>query len=206
MKNTQYTCIVLFARKHGLETLETLIRLEKFKISAIFTHRFNPRSYDPQRNERSDFKEFVKISQSNNIPLFSVDSKSEQSKLENFCTAIDYDFLISISWRYLIPPGVFRKARIGSINLHRGDLPKYAGIEPIKRALENDEKEISVCAHRITENYDAGEIICKATHPTNFNSSMTLAENVERLKEEITPYFPQLTIKSLETLLKKYEK
>ncbi|MEM3008193.1 MAG: formyltransferase family protein [Candidatus Nitrosotenuis sp.] len=206
MKKSQYSCILLVARNHGLESLKNLIRLDRYKIIAIFTHMLNPKTYDPERKIRSDYKDFVKIAELNKIPLFTIDNKSELSILKDFSEQNEYDFLISISWRYLIPPYIFNKAKIGSINLHRGDLPKYAGVEPIKRALQNNEKEIVVCAHHITENYDAGEVICKAKHPVNYDYNKTLDENVDRLKEEITPYFPQLTIKSLEILLREYAK
>ena len=70
------------------------------------------------------------LTTSNNIQLVTIDHKSELSKLENFCTQVEYDFLISISWRYLISPTIFNKAKLGAINIHRGDLPKYAGMEP----------------------------------------------------------------------------
>lgn len=197
-----YQCILLIAREHGLETLKTLLETKQFKILIIFTHKLNPKSHDPQRNQRSDYKEFVTLSKSNNIQLISIDDKSEQEKLENFCKNTEYDFLISVSWRYHISSNIFKKAKIGAINLHRGDLPKYAGVEPIRRSLENKEREIAVCSHLITENYDEGKVLCKVKHPVNYNEKKTLLENVERLKKEITPYFPQLTIKSLETLIK----
>ena len=38
-------------------------------------------------------------------------------------------------------------------------------------------------------------------HPTNYDQIKTIDENVERLKKEITDYFPQLTIKSLKFLM-----
>lgn len=202
----QYKCVVLFAREHGLESLRKLIKSKNYKIIAIFTHRLNPKSYDSQRKERSDFNDFVTISKLSKIPFFIIDSISEKILLERFSEEHDFDFLISISWRYLIPPQVFKKAKIGSVNLHRGDLPKYAGAEPIKRALENKENTVSICAHHIIQNFDEGEIICKIVHPTNYDGDKLLNENVDRIKHEITPYFSQLTLKSLKLLLKSHEK
>jgi len=199
----KYKCVILAARKHGLAALAKLIELNSsYEVIVIFTHRLNPLSYDPARKIRSDFEDFVNLANSNNIPLYTIDYKNEQSKLKDFCMSNDFDFLISISWRYLISPSVFKKACIGSINIHRGDLPKYAGIEPIRRALENNEEKIVISSHHISENFDQGEIICKTNHPTNYDHTKSLESNVERLKEEITQYFPQLTIKSLELLLK----
>jgi len=197
----KYKCLVLVARNHGLETVKQLFKSDIFEIIAIFTHKFNPKSYDPQQKERTDFHDYSKFAKNNNIPLYTIDRTDEKTILEEFSSSINYDFIISVSWRYLISTQVFGKAKFGAINLHRGDLPKYAGIEPIKRALENSEEDIVISCHHITKIFDEGKVICKTFHPTNYDQSKSLTENVERLKEEITNYFPQLTIKSLKFLI-----
>lgn len=203
----KFSCLALIARNHGLETLRHIINGNyQYEIIAVFTHKFNPKVYDPEKKIRMDFQEFVDTTSKANIPLYTIDSKDEKIKLEDFAKNNNFDFLISISWRYIIPPQVFNKALIGSINLHRGDLPKYAGVEPIKKTLENNKKEIAICSHIVTKNIDEGEILCKAKHPVNYDKNVSLEENVERLKNEITSYFPQLTIKSLELLSRNYEK
>lgn len=199
-KNKKFTCVALVARKHGLETIKRLIGSSNFEIVGIFTHRLNPKVYDVNRNERKDFKDFKKLAEENKISFFTVDKSDEKFRLGNFVIKNEFDFLISISWRYIIPSKIFKKAKYGSINIHRGDLPKYAGIEPIRRALENSEKEIVISCHHISEEIDAGEIIFRQMHPTKINQNLSIEENVERLKEEITQYFPELTIKSLEFL------
>ena len=194
-------CIALVARNHGLETIKELIQSSNFKLIAIFTHKINPKSYDPLRNERNDFKDFKNISEKNRIPFFSIDSRDEKYRLDDFVRKHDFHFLISISWRYIISPTIFKKAKYGSINLHRGELPKYAGVEPIKKALENSENKIVISCHHISEKIDAGEIIFEKSHPSNYDKKFSLEENVDRLKDEITPYFSELTIKSLEYLI-----
>jgi methionyl-tRNA formyltransferase len=197
----KYTCLFLAGRNHGLETLKNLKEISDYNIIAIFTHKFNPKSLDTQQKERDDFSDYEKFAEINSIPLYTIDKSNEKFILDDFALQYNYDFLISISWRFLISPQVFSKSNIGSINLHRGDLPKYAGVEPIKRALENSEKFIHISCHNISKHFDEGEVIFESTHPTNYDVSLSLDDNVERLKKEITPYFPQLTIKSLEFLI-----
>ena len=185
-----YRCIGLVARQHGFASISNLVeKFQNFKITAIFTHKFNPKSYDPEQRIRSDFNKFQKFAEEYDIPFFTVDSKDENEKLNSFVKKNEFDFLISISWRYLIPKPVFQKARIGTFNIHRGDLPKYAGVEPIKRAIENNEDKTYVCSHIVDENFDEGKVICKASHPINYNSNKSKEENIERLKYEITPFF-----------------
>ena len=197
----KYDCLFLAARDHGLESLKKINDSSQFNIIAIFTHKLNPKSYDIKQNERKDFLDYLKFAKTNNIPFYTVDKVDEKSLLEEFSLSFNYDFLISISWRYLISSEVFSKSNIGSINLHRGDLPTYAGAEPIKRALQNSEKFIYISSHNISKNFDEGKVIFKIMHPTNYDQIKTIDENVERLKKEITDYFPQLTIKSLKFLM-----
>ena len=198
-KKKSIRCVALVARNHGMATLNILLE-KNYVIMAIFTHKLNPKSYDKDQNVRDDFHEYENFSKKNNIPLFTIDSKIEKKKLDEYVLENDFEFLISVSWRYLIPEDIFKKAKYGAVNLHRGDLPKYAGIEPIKRALNNNEKQIAVCCHHITSNIDEGKVIFKDYHNTNYQNELSLEQNVERLKKEITKYFPKLTIKTLEHL------
>ncbi len=196
----KFKIIALVARNHGYEAIQQLQKLDSYEIIAIFTHKFNPKIYDLNKGIRIDFPKLEKFAQNNNILFYSIDSKEEKSILDNFAINNDFDFLVSISWRYIIPKLVFSKAKINSINIHRGDLPKYAGNEPIKQALENHEKEIIVSSHLINEKIDDGEILLKISHSVNYDESKSLDSNIVRLKNEITPIFPKITVNSLKML------
>ena len=200
-KNNKIRCVALVAREHGLSTLRELQSTNNYQI-AIFTHKFNPKSYDAETKIIDDFDDFQLFASQNKIPLYTIDSTDQKKLLEDFASKNEFEFLLSISWRYLIPPQVFEKAEFGAINLHRGDLPKYAGVEPIRKALENNEERIAVCCHHITKNYDEGEVIFKSYHDSNYDEGMSLELNIERLKKEITKYFPELTIKTFKHLTK----
>ena len=94
--------------------------------------------------------------------------------------------------------------KIGGLNLHRGKLPNYPGAEPIKQALNNKDSHITVTSHLLAEEIDSGEPIALYKHPVNHNDR-SLDDNVERLKEELTPNFGPLLIKSLELMASNYE-
>jgi methionyl-tRNA formyltransferase len=196
-----YTCVGLLAREHGLAALNELVKCPDYKVLAVFTHKNNPKAYDVEQRERADFREFNRIAAEKGIPLYSIDRKLDNQLLTEFTKANNFDLLLSISWRYLVSKEVLEKANIGAVNIHRGDLPKYAGAEPIRRALENKEEQIAICAHQMTEEIDAGKLLCKATHPVNYLQSQTLEENVERLKKDITPHFPKLAFQAFEKLI-----
>lgn len=198
---TRYTCIGLLARAHGLAVARALLESQSFQLAALFTHRYNPRSQDTERRERDDYRHFVSLAAEYNIPFYPIDVKANQQILLNLLREKATDFLVSVSWRYILPQEILSQARIGTINVHRGDLPQYAGAEPVKQALLNKEQVIAICAHQMIAALDEGPVLVKATHPVNYCSSQTLDQNVDRLKREITSYYPQLVTSSLKRML-----
>lgn len=184
------------ARSHGLSGLRAL--LKSYQVIAVATHRFLPR---PLCSERPDYAEFAALSAEHGFALHSVDNRREQLLLEQSFPPCD--LIVSISWRRLIPKEILEKARIGGVNLHRGYLPDYPGAEPIKQALQAHEKRIAITAHLLEERIDAGEPLCFYRHPVNYRVEESLEQNVERLKEEITPHFGPLLLQSLQIVIQR---
>ncbi|MEO9276653.1 MAG: formyltransferase family protein [Nitrososphaera sp.] len=186
------TVIGFLSRQHGYNALLGLVDSPEYKIEAVFTHALKPKSQDPTRSKREDYDRFVETCSQNNIPLFAVDSKEQEISVP------DCDYIIEISWRYLIPESIVKKARIASFGIHRGKLPEYAGAEPIKQALLKNEKEIILSAHYLDPKIDQGGTITTLSHPVNYDQNTSFENNVQRLRDEITPLFSKLMFKTLE--------
>lgn len=183
--------ICFVARPWGYLCLKALLDRKDFSIRGVFTHRTVPYSENPQRPERKDFKDFVEICQLHSIPLHTAETKREAMELIPYIKELaPFDFILSCSWRFLISREVIDMARIGTVNLHRGKLPEYRGAEPVKRALENGEKEIFLSAHKIAPEYDTGEILYEASVPAGVREGETLEQAVGRLKMELYPEYP----------------
>lgn len=190
--------VALLARQHGLSGLQALLHAPHLEVVAIATHRRLPSSEDPRRPERPDYPLYLALATSRRIPLITVDSSVEQMALEKVLHEVDYDLLVSISWRRLIPFWAIQKAHIAGVNLHRGRLPSYAGAEPIKRALSHGDHVITITAHFLDEQIDQGKTICTYDHLVNYHTKETLEENVDRLKRELTPYFGPLLLRAID--------
>jgi len=185
------------SRQHGLDVLKALASSYKYELLCVYTHALNPKSQDPLRSVRDDYEQFVNICHQKKIPLFSVDSKSQN--INNVPTS---DFIIEVSWRYLITREITSKARIAAFGIHRGKLPDYAGAEPIKQALYKKDNEIILTAHYLDSKIDTGDVITTMTHPVNYDLTCSLEENIQRLRNEITPFFSKITFKALNILSK----
>lgn len=192
------TIVGFLSRAHGFEVLSSLIESKNHKILKIYTHKLNPKSQDPSRSVRSDYNFFVKKCIQNNIELISIDSKNDEIKDCPSC-----DFIIEVSWRYLIPENITSKAKISAFGIHRGKLPSYAGAQPIKQALEHEDKEIILSAHELKNVIDSGSVITTIQHPVNYDKKFSIEENVQRLRDEITPLFSKLFFNTLKILEQK---
>lgn len=69
------------------------------------------------------------------------------------------DLLLMVSWRYLVPSNIYRRARLGAYVFHDSLLPKYRGFSPTVWAMINGETETGVTLFEVTEEVDAGDIV-----------------------------------------------
>lgn len=180
------TVVGFLSRAHGLNALNALVNSDGYKLKAVYTHALNPRSQDPKRGKRIDYDQYVRICSERNIPLFAIDSKDQKIEVP------ECDFIVEISWRYLIPEDIVKKARLAAFGIHRGKLPEYAGAEPIKQALMKNENEIVLSAHYLIPIIDHGKTITSVSYPVNYDSSASFDDNVQRLRDEITPLFSKI--------------
>jgi len=191
------TVVGFLSRPHGYNVLTALTQSDEYELKTVYTHALNPQSQDPTRSQRYDYSLFVEICARNNIPLFAIDSNKE--KITNFPSC---DFIIEVSWKYLIPTDITKQAKIAAFGIHRGKLPDYAGLEPIKQSLLKREKEIIISAHYLDNIIDKGKTIATISHPINYDQTKTFEENIQILRDEITPLFSKLAFKTLNLLNK----
>ncbi len=202
----KYRVVGFLAREHGLNGLMHLTDSDNYKPVCVFTHRFKPKSQDIGKGQRKDFTKYKSLCAEHSVPLYAIDTRKESLKIYDILEKIrEFDFIVSISWRRLIPENQLDMPEIGGINLHRGKLPDYPGAEPIKQALSNRDDFIYITSHILAKEIDSGDTIALYKHPVNYNDNHSLNKNIERLKKELTPHFGPLLIKSLNIMAYEYE-
>ena len=193
------TIVGFLSRAHGFNVLTTLGKLKKFKILKIYTHKFNPRTQDSNRGVRDDYDLFVNECKKLSIPLETIDSKNLEIKN---CPKSDY--IVEVSWRYIIPSEIVKGATISAFGIHRGKLPEYAGAQPIKQALTNNETEIILSAHYLEPKIDSGDVITTLKHNLINNSITDFDKKIQQIRNDITPLFSKIVLNTIEILSKKY--
>jgi methionyl-tRNA formyltransferase len=191
------TIVAFLSRPHGFNVLKYLINSKEYKLIKLYTHSLNPKSQDPQRKNRQDFELFENLCKNNEISIEIIDEKKDIELDIPQC-----DFIVEVSWRYLISETVTKKAKIGAFGIHRGKLPEYGGAEPIKQALEKEENEIILSAHFLDSVIDSGSTITSISHPIDIKSNLSLEENIQKIRDEITPLFSIVVDKAFKILEK----
>jgi methionyl-tRNA formyltransferase len=72
-----------------------------------------------------------------------------------------------------------------SVNLHPSDLPRWRGAAPIQRAMMAGEERIGVCAIRVVDRMDAGEVLDR--FETHVGESETAGEVLDRVAADAVP-------------------
>jgi predicted O-methyltransferase YrrM len=192
-KGKPFRTIGLLARPAGLAVLQhSLLRNPDIDLVAVATHRFNPVSEDPLRGERPEYGAFHAICAAHGIPLISIDDVATGRDLDVLDGYTPFDLLCSVSWRFIVSPRALALARVAAINLHRGKLPEYPGAEPVRRMIEDGEREAVITAHVMVEEVDAGEILATAAAPIRALEGRSSHELAEVVKEELVALFPPL--------------
>jgi methionyl-tRNA formyltransferase len=192
------TIVGFLSRQHGFNVLTSLGKINQYKFLKIYTHKLNPRSQDLNKGIRKDYQMFVNECKKLSIPLEVIDSKNEEIKKCPEC-----DYIVEISWRYVIPSKIVKKSKIGTFGIHRGKLPNYAGAEPIKQAIKNNEKEIILSAHYLEPNIDSGEVITTSTYKLDTHPIENSEKEIQKIRNNITPLFSKIVLNTMKILEKK---
>ena len=60
---------------------------------------------------------------------------------------------------------------------------------------------MTISAHVLAEEIDAGEVLCAVEHPISLSVRLSQSANIERIKRQLTPYFGPLLIQALDTAI-----
>ncbi|MDR1206825.1 MAG: methionyl-tRNA formyltransferase [Rickettsiales bacterium] len=88
----------------------------------------------------------------------------------------DIAVIIVASYGVILRDNVLNAARLGCINIHPSDLPKYRGPAPMAAAVYNGDTESAVCVMRVAAEVDAGDIFIRKKFPIGENDTIADVE------------------------------
>jgi len=127
------------------------------------------------------------------IPFYNTSNISELTERIEKCPPLDLG--ISMNYTGIIPQSVINQFRVGILNAHGGDLPRYRGNACQAWAIINGEERIGLCIHYMTGGeIDSGDIIMREYFPLSINTR--IGEVYNWMDEQI----PLLFLKAVEKL------
>lgn len=150
--------VVLFAfHNAGCRCLQWLHDQDGFDVPLVVTHR-------PYAGENVWFESAEGLAGELGIRLL-FHEETDNERLREEIEHIAPDILFTINYRKILPPEIFRLARIGAFNIHDSLLPAYRGFAPAVWAIIRGETKTGVTIHELAEEVDAGDIISQAEVP-----------------------------------------
>jgi len=157
MTQLSQTCNFIFFGEDAfsLAVLESLVE-GRVALQPIATVMLEPITVSGRR--------LVAYCESRDIPII----KTRTVRSEEFLTQVDkldYGLIVSAHFQRILPARVFRRARVGALNLHPSLLPMYRGMAPQHWPIILGEAETGVTVHRIDDGVDTGRIMRQVRIP-----------------------------------------
>lgn len=116
---------------------------------------------------KEDFKAFA---DTRGIP-FLHDAKITKNKIVDIAGEDRPDICISVNYNGIISQDVIECFRLGILNAHGGDLPRYRGNACIAWAIINAERKVGLCVHKMVgDELDSGDIIARDYRDIGINT------------------------------------
>lgn len=179
--------VVIIGRTQILYETALALHNAGHEIISIITAKAAPE----YTRDENDFENLaMKINAS-----FLVTNNLNQQNIRELCKGADIG--ISVNWVSIINQDQIKLFRLGILNSHHGDLPKYRGNACANWAILKNEDKIVNSIHFMEGNkLDCGRIICQEYFNLDTDNSIT---EVYKWTEESTPH---LFLKALDILEK----
>ncbi|WP_296111834.1 phosphoribosylglycinamide formyltransferase [uncultured Anaerococcus sp.] len=132
--------------------------IEKAEMRNIKTFVFSPKDYENKAAYEKEILEKIK----------------------------DLDYIFLAGYMRILSKDFLEKFPGKIINIHPSLLPKYKGIESIKRAYEAGDEYIGVTIHYVNEEVDGGKILAQDKFKVDYEKSLDdIEEEVHKLEHKL---------------------
>lgn len=90
------------------------------------------------------------------------------------------DLVVSWFWTRRLPERWLRASRMGAVGVHPSLLPRHRGPDPYFWAIDCGDELTGACLHRLTPDYDAGEVLLSRELPVAGRDAWQLARALDR--------------------------
>lgn len=116
------------------------------------------------------------------LPVTKETKAEQEAKILGLLSEHEIDLIVLARYMQILSPKVVDAYPGRIINIHHSFLPAFAGANPYHRAHERGVKMVGATSHYVTEDLDAGSIICQdVAHVTHWDT----AEDMVRIGRDV---------------------
>lgn len=157
--------IAIIGRSEILYDTALRLRDDGYEVGLILTAKEAP-EYEISA---ADFKALAKAW---DIPFLHA-PKIEEDLIAGISELPQFDIGVSYNYTGIIPQSFIDLFRLGVLNAHGGDLPRYRGNACQAWAILNGEENIGLCIHRMRGGeIDSGEILGRDYYPVSLDTKI----------------------------------
>lgn len=174
---------------YSVQCAEALAADSRFEVIWVLT----PAPKPVGRHQKLTSSPLHDWAQAQQVDYFLVENSLQQLQ-EKLLSAPTIDFLLVVSFGYLLPAWLLDLPRLAPVNVHPSDLPLFRGSSPGQFVLLYGQAKSAVSIIKMNNKFDQGEIITKL--PLNITATATTKD-----------YYQQaftITAQNLPTILEEY--
>ncbi len=112
-----------------------------------------------------------------NIPYFQYLDKDDNQNIE-ILKKVDTNLAIIFGFSHKLSENISKYFNSNIFNIHPSSLPKYRGSQALFWQLKNGEKSITLTIHKITQIFDAGDIIIQKSFDIDPKDTMGIVMGI----------------------------
>lgn len=137
----------------------TLLLASGHEICAVYSQPPRPAG----RGMKLTASPVHQLAESKGIPVFTPTSLKHAGEQARF-TELGADIAVVAAYGLLLPQAILDAPRLGCINIHPSDLPRWRGAAPLQRTLMAGDTDTACCIMQMDAGLDTGDVLIREPH------------------------------------------
>lgn len=142
---------------------------ESYDVVAAYTQPPRPAG----RGQKLTPSPIHQLAQAHGIPVHTPTSLKDETEQRLFAQ-YQADIAVVAAYGMLLPKPILDAPKLGCINIHPSDLPRWRGAAPIQRTIMAGDTHTACCIMFMEEGLDTGAVLARSAYPIPAN--MTAGE------------------------------
>lgn len=153
----------------AVPTLQALINSPQHEVVAVYSQPPRPSG----RGHKVTPSPVQALAEQAKVAIFTPTSLKGEAEQAQFA-AHKADVAVVAAYGLLLPSAILSACKLGCLNVHPSDLPRWRGAAPIQRSIMAGDTQTAMCIMQMDAGLDTGDVLLR--EPFTIPDSMTAGE------------------------------